>query len=130
MESALAAALICGFAEVTSVAAGARYLVMMFLNPGSEAFDLACSGLPMFALCGVFFALNIAFIGYFQAMERATAATAFTLLRGMIFVVPCLLWLPDLVGVSGLWLAIPVSEALTLGVILLSGCARLSPRKI
>ena len=114
LHTALIAALICGVIEVTTIAGGAEYLVMMFLDPGTEAFELACAGLPKFALCGIFFALNIAFIGYYQAIKKAGTATAFTLLRGMIFVVPCLLWLPDIIGIAGLWLAIPVSELLTL----------------
>ncbi|MEE0978115.1 MAG: MATE family efflux transporter [Muribaculaceae bacterium] len=118
LHTALIAALICGAFEVISIAGGAKYLVMMFLEPGSEAFELACDGLPKFALCGMFFALNIAFIGYYQAMKKACTATVFTLLRGMIFVVPSLLWLPDLIGIHGLWLAIPISEFITLSVII------------
>ena len=120
LHTALIAALICGAIEVTAIAGGAEYIVMMFLNPGTEAFGLAVDGLPKFALCGIFFALNIVFIGYYQAMKKSVTATAFTLLRGMIFVVPCLLWLPDLIGIPGLWLAIPVSELLTLIVILVN----------
>lgn len=120
LHTALIAAMICGAIEVTAIAGGAEYIVMMFLNPGTEAFDLAVNGLPKFALCGIFFALNIAFIGYYQAMKKSGTATVFTLLRGMIFVVPCLLWLPDLIGIPGLWLAIPVSELLTLVVILVN----------
>lgn len=118
LRTALTAALICGTLEVATIAGGARYLVMMFLEPGTEAFDIACAGLPKFALCGIFFAMNIVFIGYFQSMKKATKATCYTMLRGMIFVVPCLLFLPDVLGVSGLWLAIPVSEMMTLAVII------------
>lgn len=114
LRTALAAALICGAIEVITIAGGAKFLVMMFLDPGSEAFRIACSGLPLFALCGIFFAVNIAFIGYYQSMEHATQAIMFTLLRGMIFVVPCLIFLPGVIGISGLWLAIPLSEAMTL----------------
>lgn len=120
LHTAILAALICGAVEVTVIAGGARYLVMMFLNPGTEAFELAVAGLPKFALCGIFFALNIAFIGYYQAMKRSAMATGFTLLRGMVFVVPCLLFLPAVVGIPGLWLAIPVSEFLTFIVILIA----------
>lgn len=119
LHTALTAALICGLIEVAVIAGGARYLVQMFLDPDTEAFYLACSGLPKFALCGIFFALNIAFIGYWQATKKSAKATAYTLLRGMIFVVPCLLLLPDIIGISGLWLAIPLSELLTLIAILL-----------
>lgn len=118
LRTALIAAAICGIIEVISITGGAKYLVMMFLQPGSEAFDLACAGLPKFALCGIFFALNIVFIGYYQAIKQSMMATIFTLLRGMAFVVPCLLFLPYAIGVSGLWLAIPISELATLVVML------------
>lgn len=124
LHTALFAAFICGTVEVTSIAGGARYLVMMFLDPGTEAFDLACAGLPKFALCGIFFALNIAFIGYYQAIKQSTTATLYTLLRGMVFVVPCLLFLPHIIGIPGLWLAIPLSELLTLIVILAAHASR------
>ncbi|MCM1312094.1 MAG: MATE family efflux transporter [Bacteroides sp.] len=123
LRTAVVAALICGIIEVVAISGGARYLVMMFLASGTEPFELACAGLPEFALCGIFFALNIVFIGYFQSVKESTKATVFTLLRGMIFVVPCLRLLPELIGISGFWLAIPVSEALTLLVIFLVYCA-------
>lgn len=118
LRTALTAALICGIIEVITIAGGAKYLVMMFLSSGTAAFDIACGGLPKFAMCGIFFAFNIAFIGYYQAIKKAATATVFTLLRGMIFVVPSLLFLPDIIGVSGLWYAIPLSEVLTFAVIL------------
>ena len=61
----------------------------------------------------MFFAVNIAFIGYYQSIENALASTVYTLLRGVIFLVPCFILLPRLVGVAGLWLAIPAAELLT-----------------
>ena len=129
LRTALISAAVCGGIELVSIISGARYLVMMFLEPGSEAFELACAGLPMFALCGVFFALNIAFIGYYQAIKQSREATIFTLLRGMIIVVPCLVVLPHILGVAGLWLAIPISEMLTLIVILITSLTN-KPQKI
>lgn len=114
----LAAALICGTIVTVGVAAGAKGIVYLFLSPESPASELACSGLPKFALCGIFFALNIAFIGYYQSLEKAYRATVFTLLRGIVFIVPLFLLLPHLMGVAGMWLAIPGSELLTLLIIL------------
>lgn len=114
----LAAALICGTIVTVGVAAGAKGIVYLFLSPESPASELACSGLPKFALCGIFFALNIAFIGYYQSLEKAYRATVFTLLRGIVFIVPLFMLLPHLMGVAGMWLAIPGSELLTLLIIL------------
>lgn len=117
LKTSLFAALICGIIVTSMVTFATRPIVSMFLSPASDAFHIACAGLPEFALCGIFFALNIAFIGYYQSLERAARATAFTLLRGIIFIVPMFLCLPHVLGVSGMWLAIPASELLTLIVI-------------
>ena len=59
------------------------------------------------------FVLNLAVIGYFQSLERLTAATLFALLRGALLLVPCFVLLPRLLGVPGIWLAMPLSESLT-----------------
>ena len=45
------------------------------------------------------------------------ASTVYTLLRGVLFLVPCFIILPRIIGVSGLWLAIPTAELLTCIVI-------------
>lgn len=117
LKTSLAAALVCGIIVTVIVAVGAKPIIMMFLSPVSEAFGIAAEGLPQFALCGIFFALNIAMIGYYQSLEQSTRATVFTLLRGIIFIVPLFLLLPHLIGTAGMWLAIPASELLTLIVI-------------
>lgn len=119
LNISLVAALICGTFVTIIVAGGAKWIVSMFLPPQADAFAIACKGLPKFALCGIFFALNIAFIGYYQSIEKAYRATMFTLLRGIIFIVPIFLFLPKITGVSGMWLAIPSSELLTLAIIII-----------
>ena len=88
-------------------------IASLFLGP-CRAYDIACEGLPWYAVGFVFCTMNIVMIGYAQSLERARRATLFTLLRGFVFVVPSFLLLPDMLGDRGLWLAVPVSEALTL----------------
>ncbi len=44
-------------------------------------------------------------------------STVYTLLRGILFLVPCFLLLPRAFGVYGLWLAIPAAELMTCTVI-------------
>lgn len=67
----------------------------------------------------MFFAPNITFIGYYQSREQAGLSIFYMLLRGVIFMVPGFIFLPRFIGAAGLWLAIPVSELLTLAVIAL-----------
>ena len=98
-------------------------IASMFLGP-CHAYDIACEDLPLYATSFLFFTLNIVIIGYYQSIEKAKLATIFTLLRGFIFVVPAFLLLPSTIGVKGLWLAVPLSEALTFVVIIVVGKLR------
>lgn len=119
LQVSLATATICGIAVSLGLWAGAPAIVSMFLDTSEEAYGIAVAGLPLFSLCPVFFAINIAFIGYYQSIERAVTSTVFTLLRGMLLLVPCFVALPHLIGVPGLWLAIPAAEAITLIIVVL-----------
>lgn len=61
--------------------------------------------------------VNISAVGYFQSVERVKPATVFSLLRGVVFLVPCFILLPRFIGVSGVWLALSLSELATSVVI-------------
>lgn len=112
-------AIICGLLSCGLIAFGAKGIVSMFLPPESDAGRLAIFGLPIYSTCAVFFALNISFIGYYQSIEKALRAMIFTLMRGVFVLIPMFLLLPKMFPGSGIWAAIPVSEALTLVAILL-----------
>ena len=114
----LRVAMVCGLIVTTAIVLGAPGIVEMFIPASSEAGVIACKGLPIFATCAVFFAVNIAFIGYFQSLGLAMRAMILTLLRGMVFLVPLFYLLPALFPAWGMWAAIPASEAVTLVVIL------------
>jgi Na+-driven multidrug efflux pump len=94
-------------------------LVGMFVNLDTTAGAIAVEGFPYYATGIIFFILNIAIIGYYQSIERVWRATLIVILRGVVFVVPCFILLPSLLGIPGIWLAMPVAEALTLCVTLL-----------
>ena len=95
-------------------------LMSLFLDKGTAAYQIGCEGFPYFTLGFLFFTLNVVFIGFYQSVEQAKRATLWMLLRGVIFVIPCFILLPMVIGDKGLWLAVPLSEMLTFGVILLS----------
>lgn len=117
LRVSLFTAVVCGAVVTGCLWIGATSIVRLFLNPQESAYGLAVDGLPLFALCAVFFAVNIAFIGYYQSVEKAAVSTLYTLLRGILLLVPCFVLLPHLFGVYGLWLAIPAAELLTCVVI-------------
>lgn len=120
LHISLLTAVVCGISVTGCLWLGSPTIVRLFLDPQETAYGLAVEGLPLFALCAVFFAINIAFIGYYQSIEKAAVSTAYTLLRGVLFLVPSFLLLPRWIGVPGLWLAIPAAEfatSIVIGVI-------------
>ena len=98
---------------------GAKLIVAAFLSPQELAYALAVHGIPMFAICAIFFAVNITFIGYYQSIEAVGKSILYTFLRGIVFLIPAFLLLPMVFGNNGAWLAIPAAEILTFIVILI-----------
>lgn len=88
-------------------------IVSLFLPSGSEAFSIASRGLPIFATCFVLMGFNITTIGYLQSIKRSLNATILVSLRGFIILIAAFAALPPLIGQTGLWLACPVTEAIT-----------------
>ncbi|MBP3774863.1 MAG: MATE family efflux transporter [Bacteroidaceae bacterium] len=111
-------AAVCGLLTTLGGMVFSRAVAGLFLMEGQPAWQIAVGGFPWYALGFVLFAVNIVYIGYYQSVERPRPATLFMLLRGFFFVVPTFILLPRVLGDVGLWLAVPVSELLTLCVIL------------
>jgi putative MATE family efflux protein len=111
---------ICGIVSTLVLTLGAKPLIGLFLHVGTRPYEIAIAGLPLFAVSSIFFALNVAIIGYYQAIERNARATLCMLLRGLIFLVPAFILMPMFIFPQGMWLAVPVAECMTLGVILLT----------
>lgn len=120
LRLSLATGAICGLMVSAFMWIGSRPMAAIFLAKDSAAYGYAVHGLPLLGLCAIFFSLNIVMIGYYQSVEKAVRSTVYTLLRGIIFLVPAFIVLPDLAGVDGLWLAIPAAEVLTLAAIALT----------
>ncbi len=92
-------------------------VVLCFLTPESPTYAIASTGLPYYGSGFLFMALNICIVGYLQSIERSGAASLFTILRGIVFLVAAFAVLPGVLGTPGLWLAVPCAELLTTIVI-------------
>lgn len=94
----------------------------MFVDRNTPAYDIAVKGLPLFASGFVCFGINMVSIGYFQSVKRDRPAMYVTILRGFIFILLCFWLLPIMLGVAGIWLAVPMAEFLTLLFVLTIYC--------
>lgn len=92
-------------------------IVVLFLDYGTNAFLIAASGMKLYSLGFLFISLNIVMIMFLQSVELSRQSLLFMSLRGIIFVVPLFMLLPCMIGDSGLWLSIPISEMLTAAII-------------
>jgi len=117
LKVALSVAVCCGLLGATGVTLGAEWVSTTFLPMGCKAWEIACKGLPLFSIAFPFVILNLALIGYYQSIERAKDATIYTLLRGVVFMLPAFIALPLLIGNEGLWVAIAAAEMATLLVL-------------
>lgn len=93
-----------------------HWLVALFVDTNSAAGQLAIHGFPLFAFGVVCFIVNVAVIGYYQSIERMRRATMLVALRGGVLLIPIYLLLPSIMGVNGAWLAMPLTELLTMAV--------------
>ena len=122
---ALITAIICGTIVTLTFSLYPDLLVGLFIDTKDNAAQIAINGFPYFATGFIFFIVNITAVGYFQSIENMIPATVFALLRGIIFLVPYFILLPSILAdVSGIWLALPLSEISTTLVILLFHLSR------
>lgn len=124
---ALMTAIGCGITAFLVTELVTEHIVGLFVEQGCMAYNIALHGLPLFAAGFVCFGINIVSIGYFQSVERDRPAMAITLLRGFILVLLCFWLMPILMGVPGIWLAVPAAETVTLLFVLTIYCRGKKP---
>lgn len=115
-------------AEKTAVILGALFLVVgffaantlvsMFGVTSTDITDLAVTGIRLFFIGYLFMGINFIYLTYFQAIGYVKPSLWITLFRGFILLIIMLLVLPNLFGINGVWLALPVSEAIVACVLL------------
>lgn len=114
LHLAIRTALICGISFFIITVLCRQNIVSLFIDRNYAAFDIAVNGIPYFDIGFIFFAFNMIGIGYYQSVERGQRAMIITLLRGVVFMLIGFLVLPKILGVPGIWLAVPFAELLTM----------------
>ena len=95
---------------------GADLLVGIFAGNNLAVRELALSGFRMFASCFLFIGFNIFSSAMFTALSNGRISAILSTCRNLVFIVIVTLLLPLFIGVTGVWLAIPVAELLGLGM--------------
>ena len=96
-------------------------ILLVFKLPIISAFNTAHStqlvkyasvGLPIYFTSAFFSALNLLFILFLTATNAARSSFTLSILRGYVILLPAILILAALVGINGVWAAVPVTEFL------------------
>lgn len=95
---------------------GEQIVSLFFSSADAKVVEIATSGTKIYAFAFLFNGLNILASSYFTAIANAKISIIISLLRGGVLIVPAVLLLPMLIGIEGIWLAIPLAEALTIVV--------------
>ena len=111
-------AMIMGTALVVLIFLFGKYLIMMFVSDNEAVLDLALHGSKIYAFTFFFNGLNILFSGYFTSIGDALSSIIVAVCRGMIFILLGISILPQFIGISGVWMTVPVAEVLTLLVVI------------
>lgn len=88
-------------------------LVEIFFRPGTQIFNIARDGLLFVLGAGLFAGFSIFASGLFTAFSNGLVSGILSFVRTFLFLVAALWILPQFFGITGLWLAQPVAEFLS-----------------
>lgn len=105
-------------------AASGRYGALFVGDPA--VVEMVRTGAALFALSFPCAGFNAIASFYFTSTGRAVESAVISMSRGLVVLLACIFLLPALWGMTGVWLAAPVTEAVTLAVSLV--CVRKDSR--
>lgn len=91
-------------------------LTSLFAEKGTEVYILASSGLKFFSIAFIFMGINIFASGMFTAYSNGKISAFISVLRTVVLISSALLILPNFFGVTGVWIAVPIAEFITIFV--------------
>lgn len=99
----------------------AHPLSKFFVGYDAELFNLTISGFRIFALSFCFMGFGIFASSFFTALNDGLTSAIISFLRTLVFQSICILLLPMILGIDGIWISVVVAEfmAVVLGAIFL-----------
>lgn len=93
-------------------------LVRLFGVNDSVIIELAGEGIRLFFIGYLFIGISFVYMTYFQSVGKVWSATAIILCRSYALFLVYLFVLPKILGVNGIWLAMPIAE-LTMAILII-----------
>ena len=90
-------------------------IVNLFNSEGDKVLlSMAIEGINIYFSAFIFMGINIVTTSFFASINKPKESFAISMIRGLIIVIPLILLLPNFLGMTGVWLTIPLSEVITL----------------
>lgn len=86
-------------------------MVGIFAPPGTAVYEMARHGFTIFATSFFFSGLNIFASALFTALSNGRISAIISFVRTFVLIIASLAILPLILGLNGIWLAIPIAEA-------------------
>ena len=93
------------------------FIIKLFNTSDPELMDVGIHGLRIFLLALPLVGFQIITGNYFQATGKAGTAAFLSLMRQVIVLIPLLFILPEYFGLTGVWMAGPVSDTISAMVV-------------
>ena len=93
--------------------------VQIFVNPTPEILALARVAIRIYFVAFFAMSLHVFYSSYFQSVLQANKSFVVGILRGIIICGVLVFILPVFLGVNGIWLVMPITEIITLLVVML-----------
>ncbi|MEG0803897.1 MAG: MATE family efflux transporter, partial [Pygmaiobacter sp.] len=86
--------------------------VSIFIHKSSSTFTMAKDGFRIFSIGYLFMGINVFASAMFTALSNGKVSALLSIVRTLVFLVASLVTLPAMIGLNGVWLAVPVAELL------------------
>ncbi|MBU2699707.1 putative MATE family efflux protein [Sporomusaceae bacterium BoRhaA] len=108
-------AIIIGVGLFSVISIFAREIIAIFLDANHEqAFNFAVYGARLYTFAFLVNGLNVVSSGYFTAICKPKSSGLIALSKGIVWIGIGIVMLPQIFGIKGIWLTVPVAEMLTL----------------
>ena len=92
----------------------AKPIVLIFTHYGSNMYNLTMQGFKLFSISFIFVGINIFASGMFTAYSNGKVSAIISFVRTFVFITIFLIVLPNIFDITGVWIAVPIAEFLTL----------------
>ena len=91
-----------------------KYVASLFSGDNEELFNLIVSGGLLFYTQFIFSGFNIFTSSMFTAYSNGKISAVISFSRTFLFLTICIIALPKIIGLTGIWIAVPIAECLSI----------------